>query len=327
MRADVLSTGWAALILALCLAAGWLLQLLCRRMLARMAARTSSPVDDALVEGVGRFVVLWALLLGLVLAAPLLGHTPRMEQGLRKASGILFLVSLTLFLAKLAMQVTPVVARRLKLPLSTTTFTSNFIRGFILVLGTLLVLSNLGIAIGPLLTALGVGSLAVGLALQDMLSNLFAGFYLLLSRQIEVGDFIEVERGIGYGAHRGYVVDLNWRVSTIRTLNGTLVWIPNAFLTQAIIRRFDVSAERSLVPIEFQLSPKADLALADAAARQAFTELAVPSATLQRVQFLSAREPLIMTVVIELPRWHNQEFFATPYIQKARSLLAAQGLL
>jgi hypothetical protein len=60
-------------------------------------------------------------------------------------------------------------------------------------------LSNFGIAIGPFLTALGVGSLAVGLALQDTLSNLFAGFYLLASRQVEIGDYLELERVLVVG--------------------------------------------------------------------------------------------------------------------------------
>src|SRR5450756_244975 len=73
-------------------------------------------------------------------------------------------------------------------------------------IGGLILLSSLGVAITPLLTALGVGGLAVALALQDTLSNLFAGVHILASRKVQPGDFIQLDNGM-----QGYVEDTNWR--------------------------------------------------------------------------------------------------------------------
>ena len=76
-------------------------------------------------------------------------------------------------------------------------------RASIFLVGSLVVLHDLGISITPMLTALGVGGLAVALALQDTLTNLFAGIQLLASRQLNVGDFVKLESG-----EEGHLVDI-----------------------------------------------------------------------------------------------------------------------
>jgi small-conductance mechanosensitive channel len=82
----------------------------------------------------------------------------------------------------------------------------NLTRIVIFGIGILVILHSLGISIAPLLTALGIGGLAVALALQDTLSNLFAGLHILMTRQIKPGDYIRLESG-----EEGFVVDITWR--------------------------------------------------------------------------------------------------------------------
>jgi hypothetical protein len=65
----------------------------------------------------------------------------------------------------------------------------------VFVIGGLIILQSLGIAISRILTAVGVGGLAVGLALQETLSNLFSGLYIMVSRQIRPGDYIKLNTG------------------------------------------------------------------------------------------------------------------------------------
>src|SRR5207249_3231967 len=77
----------------------------------------------------------------------------------------------------------------------------------VLVVGGLVLLSSLGIAVTPILTALGVGGLAVALALQDTLSNLFAGIHLLADKPIRVGDYVRLSAE----NVEGHVVDVGWR--------------------------------------------------------------------------------------------------------------------
>ena len=76
-----------------------------------------------------------------------------------------------------------------------------------------LVSDAMGISLAPALTALGVGSLAVALALQDTLANFFAGVYLLLDKPIRPGDFVKIDSG-----SEGYVETIGWRSTKLRTL-------------------------------------------------------------------------------------------------------------
>lgn len=99
---------------------------------------------------------------------------------------------------------------------------------FVLVcIGAAIVLSTVwGANLGGLLTALGVGSLVIGLALQDSLGNVFSGISLLFEQPIELGDWIELEQ------IRGRVIEINWRSVHILTADKDLRVVPNAELAK-----------------------------------------------------------------------------------------------
>jgi small-conductance mechanosensitive channel len=99
----------------------------------------------------------------------------------------------------------------------------TLVRGAVVVLGGLMVLHQLGVAIAPVLTALGVGGLAVALALQDTLGNLFAGIHILLEKPFAIGHFVRLE-----GGDEGWVQDIGWRTTRLLTLSDHTVVIPNA---------------------------------------------------------------------------------------------------
>jgi small-conductance mechanosensitive channel len=103
----------------------------------------------------------------------------------------------------------------------------------IAVLAIITTLQTLGVPVAPLLTTLGVGSLAVALALQDTLANFFAGLYLLADRPIGAGDYIKIHDG-----EEGYVETIGWRSSRLRTGKNSIVIVPNQKLSQAILINF-----------------------------------------------------------------------------------------
>lgn len=115
-------------------------------------------------------------------------------------------------LIALASSAALVLARGIKsqFPIPSTGLAHGVLKGAILVAGFLIVLNFLGISIAPLLTALGVGGLAVALALQDTLPNLFAGLHILLERSVRVVDLIRLESG-----REGSVEDITWRQRTV----------------------------------------------------------------------------------------------------------------
>ena len=121
-------------------------------------------------------------------------------------------------------------------------------------LGVLLILSNLGISITPLLTALGVGSLAVALALQDTLSNLFAGIYILANQNIKVGHFIRLEGGL-----EGHVMDIGWRAARIRELSNNIIIVPNIKLSQTIVINYYLHNTELAVLVPVTVSYDSDL--------------------------------------------------------------------
>jgi small-conductance mechanosensitive channel len=111
----------------------------------------------------------------------------------------------------------------------------------------------LGISITPLITALGVGGLAVALALQDTLANLFAGIHILVEKSIRVGDFIRLETG-----QEGYVQDITWRTTRVRMLPNNIVVIPNSKLSQSVVTNYYLPEKRMSVLIPVGVSYQSD---------------------------------------------------------------------
>ena len=125
-----------------------------------------------------------------------------------------------------------------------TSLSKNLAQIFVVVLGALSILHYLDISVTPLLTALGVGGLAVALALQDTLSNLFGGFYITVAGQIRLGDYIRLNSG-----EEGNISDISWRSTTIRGAGNNLIIIPNSSMAKAVITNFNLPDKRMTVSI------------------------------------------------------------------------------
>ncbi len=124
----------------------------------------------------------------------------------------------------------------------------------IYLIALLIILEHFNIKITPIVAGLGISGLAVGLALQSTLSNFFAGLHIISDRPISVGDFIELEDGIS-----GYVEDIGWRSTKIRTLPNNIVIIPNSKLAEStIINQSIPQLERAAV-VQCGVSYKSDL--------------------------------------------------------------------
>jgi small-conductance mechanosensitive channel len=116
---------------------------------------------------------------------------------------------------------------------SATGVVRSVVKMAVLTIGVLVLLSTLGISIGPVLTTMGLGGLAVALGLQPTLSNLFAGMQITLGGTLNVGDFVRLESG-----EEGYIEDIHWRVTRMKTLFDTFVVIPNARLAESIVLNY-----------------------------------------------------------------------------------------
>jgi small-conductance mechanosensitive channel len=126
-------------------------------------------------------------------------------------------------------------------------------RGAVFVVGGLVLLGALGVQITPLLTALGVGGLAVALALQDTLGNLFAGLHLLADRPIRVGDYVKIGDSI-----EGFVVDVGWRSTRVRLLQNNVVIVPNSNVAKSTIINYDLPESRMALLIRVSVDYASD---------------------------------------------------------------------
>ena len=113
------------------------------------------------------------------------------------------------------------------------------IRALFAVLAVIILLENLGISLTAVWTTLGVGSVAVALALQETLSNFFAGLYILADRPVSPGDYIKLD-----GGQEGFVVRVGWRSTVLRTLPNNYVVIPNSTLSKATITNYSLPESR-----------------------------------------------------------------------------------
>jgi small-conductance mechanosensitive channel len=117
-----------------------------------------------------------------------------------------------------------------------------------------LVSDALGISLAPALTAFGIGSLAVALALQDTLSNFFAGVCIIFDKPVRLGDFIRIDP-----SYDGYVESIGWRSTHIRTPSNTIVIVPNAMLSKAIITNFSLPTPEIASSVRIDVSADADV--------------------------------------------------------------------
>lgn len=212
---------------------GYLARVLFIRRIAGRLARTDTDIDDLVLKSVRGHVPFWFLLGGLVLAARIVPVAPHLGDLAVRAAAAFLVISLSVAAASFSTALLRRRAARAGGTAAATSLSINVARASILALGGLLLLSNLGISITPLLTALGVGSLAVALALQPTLTNFIAGVHISVARPIRVGDFVKLETGA-----QGYVEDINWRATRIRELPNNIIIVPNSRVAEMILTNF-----------------------------------------------------------------------------------------
>lgn len=222
--------------------------------LKRIAQRTKWQGDDIILAALSGKTFLWCTLIvtfGLIRILPL---TPVLKLFFHKSFIILLISIFILILSRMTADFIHLYTQKIEGILPSASIFGNLSRIFIFIIGLLIILQYLGISITPVLTALGVGGLAVALALQDTLSNLFAGLNIIISKQIKTGDYIKLDMG-----EEGYVMDITWRNTTIKQLPNNMVVIPNNKLSSAIITNFYLPDKKLFVRVPFGVSYHSDL--------------------------------------------------------------------
>lgn len=136
-----------------------------------------------------------------------------------------------------------------------TTLLNTILNVIIYAMGVLVVLQYYGISIAPILTAMGVGGMAVALALQETLANIFSGLHLILSKQLRIDDYIKLSTG-----EEGRVTDITWRFTTIVPAGGgNMIVIPNQKIASSNITNYSMPRKDIVISIPVGVSYDSDL--------------------------------------------------------------------
>lgn len=231
----------------------YLIRNLSFRLLTKWAAKTKTKIDDIIISSFKAPSLYWCLVIGLYIGINVSLMPAPYVHFISKAIYVIVILSITIAISNLSGKIFSHYVKELKLPIPATGLAYGLIKAIIILIGILIMLNSLGISIAPLITALGIGGLAVALALQDTLANLFAGIHILVESSIRVGDFIKLETG-----EQGFVEDISWRTTRIRLLPNNIVIIPNSKLSQSIITNYYLPEKRMALLIPISVSYNSD---------------------------------------------------------------------
>lgn len=240
------------------MAAAWAIgHLLGAVLVSRLSTWTTTRQRHLLEAGLQilrRRLPWWSLLVGAWLSAAYWPLTPEGRLLIDRSLFALGALSITLALAALASRSVETYGALLGPGLPVSSLTRNVAWAVTATLGLLVILNGLGLSITPMLTALGVGGLAVALALQEPLANFFAGVFITIAGQIRVGDYVKLDSG-----QEGYVVDFSWRSTRLRMLANNLIIVPNAKLSQATLVNHHLPSQDLAVLVEVGVDYSSDL--------------------------------------------------------------------
>jgi small-conductance mechanosensitive channel len=221
--------------------------------MARWASGSPGPWDDIIISELRTYVPLWSVLVGLRVS---LAYWPIPERWLHLAAtgiSVIGFASVTFALAGVATRLVGAYGPRAVPGVPISALTKNIVRIIVIAGGLLVVLNELGIEIRPMLAALGVGGLAVALALQEPLSNLFAGLFVSFAGQVRIGDHVKLDSGV-----EGKIVDFNWRSTWLEVPGGSVAVVPNSKMSSSIVTNFSLPDPELAIPIDFTISYEED---------------------------------------------------------------------
>jgi small-conductance mechanosensitive channel len=248
------SLGWTLGTLAVSWGIGRVLGALLASRVPRWIPPERAALATAAARMLRRRMPWWFVLVGGWLSAGYWPLTPEGHLLVTQALFVLGALSITLALAALTSAAVGDYGAVIAPALPVSSLTRNIAWALVFAIGLLVVLNGLGLSITPMLTALGVGGLAVALALQEPLANFFAGLFITLAGQIRVGDYLKLDTG-----QEGYVVDFSWRSTRLRMLANNLVVVPNAKLAQAIVVNHHLPSQDMAVLVEVGVDYASDL--------------------------------------------------------------------
>jgi small-conductance mechanosensitive channel len=231
-----------------------------RAVISRATSKTSTDLDDMLMDAISLPLIICIGIIGLFVALQRIPLSA--DQGNYVNLG--FSVFYIFFGALIAIRVINVIvywyaenaAKKTK-----TKFDDHFLPPLrrmvsliVLLVALTMLLGVFGVDLTAAVAALGVGGIAIALAFQDTLKEFFAGGHVILDKPIRIGDLIELE-----SADRGTVVDIGWRSTVISTWDGNYITLPNTRIANSKLINYTQPARDIAFVIQMGVSYHEDL--------------------------------------------------------------------
>lgn len=252
----------------------WLLYLLVSQIIRRLPAKTRITAIPHILESISKPIFFLVLIQGIIFGLKSISGLADWHDTLNIINLGLVIGLITYALAQISYRLMnwygDSIAARTETSLDDTLLPliQRVLWLVIYAIGGLVLLDMVGISITPMLTGLGLSGLAVALALQPTLASFFAGVQVITDQIVNIGDYIELDNGV-----RGYVTEIGWRSTRVRTPYQNMVIIPNSRLADSIITNYDSPHREVAVIVESGVSYSSDLAQVEEIVREVTAEV------------------------------------------------------
>jgi len=229
----------------------------------RYVGRRACAGEGLVVSALQGVVLVWCIAAAFYVALLSVPLAPAWSGPSQRLLLTVVIASVTLVFARIASGAVALYSRHLQrrgrgTELLSPSIITNLVQLLVALIGALIILQSLGIAVTPVLTALGVGGLAVALALQETLSNLFSGLYIITAQQVVPGDYVKLNTG-----EEGNVVDISWRSTKIKEGPNNIIIVPNAKLASSTVTNYYQPDRELVVPVQVGVGYDSDLTIVE----------------------------------------------------------------
>ena len=234
----------------------WVIKRIIFVKIEKFAAKTSSKLDDIVLNALNFPLVLLIFVSGVLVLERI---TPISKEAELTTYFLIALkattvVAVVLFFDRLLRNLIQTYTHKVDILKTSGGIAQGFIRVIVIGLGLLILLDSFGVSITPVLASLGIGSLAVALALQPTLENFFSGIQIVIDKPVKVGQFIKLDSG-----EEGYVHKIGWRSTWVRMLPNNTVVIPNKVLVNSKVLNYYYPEQEMAVLVQVGVHYESDL--------------------------------------------------------------------
>ena len=191
--------------------------------LSRIVTRTTTKIDDAVIEVLDGPLKFFPVVIGFFIASSYLDLTSENQNFIDLVNRSLITIFIFWLLHQLIIPFSFVIKNfESKISKPLVDWTLKGLRILVLILGTVAILELWGIRVGPVIAGLGLFGVAVALGAQDLFKNLISGIMILMEKRFTVGDVILVS-----GEVEGVVEQIGFRSTLVRRFDSTPVMVPN----------------------------------------------------------------------------------------------------